>query len=83
MGLFDAIRGLLAGDGLQGVVESTGLGEHVDGLLGDGSALADSVGIDLGQATESLGLDGIAESLPGSLRDVAGDALGGLTDVTP
>jgi hypothetical protein len=30
--------------------------------------------------TESLGVAGIAENLPGGLGDVAGDALGGLTD---
>jgi hypothetical protein len=83
MGLFDAIKGLLGGEGLQGVLESTGLSEHVDGLLGEGSALAENFGVDLGQVTESIGLDGIAESLPGGLGDVAGDALGGLTDVAP
>ncbi len=83
MGLFDAIKGLLGGDGLQGVLESTGLSEHVDGLLGEGSALAENFGVDLGQMTETIGLDGIAESLPGGLGDVAGDALGGLTDVAP
>lgn len=70
MGLFDAIKGLLGGDGLQGVLESTGLGEHVEGFLGEGSALAENFGVDLGQATESLGLDGVADSLPG-LTDVA------------
>ena len=65
MGILDMIKGLLAGDGLGGVLESTGLSEHVDGLLGDGSALAETVGVDLGQMTESLGLDGIAGALPG------------------
>ncbi len=65
MGIIDAIKGLLSGEGLSGVLESTGLGEHVDGLLGEGTAIADAVGVDLGQATESLGLDGVAESLPG------------------
>ena len=83
MGLFDAIKGLLGGDGLQGVLESTGLSEHVEGFLGEGSALAENFGVDLGQVTESVGLDGIAESLPGGLGDVAGGALGGLTDVAP
>ena len=83
MGLFDTIKGLLGGDGLQGVLESTGLGEHVEGLLGEGSALADNFGVDLGQVTESLGVDGIADSLPGGLGDVADNALGGLTDIAP
>jgi hypothetical protein len=83
MGLFDAIKGLLGGDGLQGVLESTGLSEHVEGLLGEGSALAENFGVDLGQVTESLGVDGIAESLPGGLGDIATESLGGLTDVAP
>jgi hypothetical protein len=83
MGLFDAIKGLLGGEGLQGVLESTGLSEHVEGFLGEGSALAENSGVDLGQVTESLGVDGVAEALPGGLGDVAGNALGGLADVAP
>jgi hypothetical protein len=76
MGLLDTIKGLFSGEGLSGVLESTGLGEHVEGFLGEGSAIAENFGVDLGQATESLGLDGITESLPGGL----GDVVGGLTD---
>ncbi len=83
MGLFDAIKGVFSGEGLQGIVESTGLGEHVDGLLGEGSALAENFGVDLGQMTESLGVDGVADALPGGLGDVADNAVGGLTDVAP
>ena len=83
MGLFDAIKGLFGGDGLQGILESTGLGDHVEGFLGEGSALAENFGVDLGQVTESLGVDGVAEALPGGLGDVADNALGGLTDVAP
>ena len=82
MGLFDAIKGLLGGDGLQGVLESTGLGEQVERLLGEGSTLAESFGVDLGQMTESLGADGVAEALPGDLGAVAGETLG-FTDVAP
>lgn len=83
MGLFDAIKGLFGGDGLQGILESTGMGEHVEGLVGESTALAESFGVDLGQVTESLGVDGIADGLPGGLGDVATNALGGLTDVVP
>jgi hypothetical protein len=83
MGLFDTIKGLFGGDGLQGILESTGLGDHIDGLLGEASALAENVGVDLGQVTESLGVDGVAETLPGGVGDVATNALGGLTDVAP
>ena len=83
MGLFDAIKGVFSGDGLQGILESTGLGDHVDGLVGEGSALAENFGIDLGQVTESLGVDGLTDALPGGLGDVADNALGGLTDVAP
>jgi hypothetical protein len=77
MGLFDAIKGLLGGDGIQGVLESTGLGDQVEGLLGDGSALVENFGVDIGQVTESLGVG--AQSLPGGLGDVVQDvAEGGL-----
>ena len=82
MGLFDAIKGLLGGDALSGVLESTGLGEHVEGLIGDGSALAENFGVDVGQATEALGVDGVTEMLPGGLGDVAGDALQGAGEAT-
>jgi hypothetical protein len=78
MGMFDAIKGLLSGDGLSGVLESTGLGEHVEGLIGEGSALAENFGVDLGQATEALGLDGVTEMLPEGVGDVLP---GGLDDV--
>jgi hypothetical protein len=71
MGLFDAIKGLLGGDAIQGVLESTGLDEHVGGLVGEGSAVAEDFGVDVGQVTESLGVDGIAEALPGSVGDAA------------
>jgi hypothetical protein len=83
MGLFDAIKGLLGGEGVQGILESTGLNEHVEGFLGEGSALAENFGVDLGQMTESLGVDGVADALPGGLGDVADSALGGLTDAAP
>ncbi|HSM64746.1 MAG TPA: hypothetical protein VK860_00430 [Ilumatobacteraceae bacterium] len=45
------------------------------GLFGEGTALAENLGVDLGQVTESLGVAGTAENLPGGLGDVAGDAL--------
>jgi uncharacterized protein YidB (DUF937 family) len=83
MGLFDTIKGLFGGEGLQGILESTGLGDQVEGFLGEGSALAENFGVDLGQVTESLGVDGLADALPGGLGDVADNALGGLTDVAP
>jgi hypothetical protein len=82
MGLFDAIKGLLGGDALGGVLDSTGLGEHVEGLLGEGTALAENFGLDLGQATEALGVDGVTEMLPGGIGDVAGDALQGAAEST-
>ena len=70
MGLFDTIRGLFSSEGLSGVLESTGLGEHVEGFLGEGSALAENFGVDVGQATEALGLDGVAELLPETPGDI-------------
>ncbi len=77
MGIIDAIKGLLSGDGVSSILESTGVGEHLDGLLGEGSAIADTVGVDLGQATESVGLDGVVESLPGEGIPGSTDPLGG------
>ncbi len=75
MRIFDAIKGLIGGEGLQGFVESTGLSEQVEGFLGEGSALAEDFGIDLGQATRALGVDGVAESLPGGLGDIVQGAI--------
>lgn len=68
MGLLDALKGMLGGDAVQGVLESTGLSEHVEGLVGDGSAIAENFGVDMGQATE-----GVTEMLPGSVGDVVQD----------
>jgi hypothetical protein len=95
MGLFDAIKGLLGGDGVQGVLESTGLGDTVGGLLEQGTGLVEnlgvdvgglteSLGVDVGGLTESLGVDAVAESVSGGLGEVAGglgDAATGLGDV--
>ncbi len=67
MGVLDAIKGLFSGEGVSGILESTGLGEHAEGLFGEGSAIADAAGVDLGQVTESFGLDGVVEALPGDL----------------
>lgn len=77
MGIIDAIKGLLGGGGLQDVLESTGLAEHAEGFLGQGSALAENLGIDLGQVTEVLGVDGVADALPGGVGEVIQDGLGG------
>jgi hypothetical protein len=73
MGLFDSIKGVISGAGVSGLLESTGLSEHVEGLIGGGSALAENFGLDVGQATEALGLDGVTEMLPDGL---APDGLG-------
>ena len=70
MGLFDTIKGLFSGEGLTGVLESTGLSEHVEGFLGEGSALAENFGVDVGQASEALGIDGVTEMLPETPGDV-------------
>lgn len=79
MGVLEAIKGLLGGDGIQGVLESTGVAEHVEGLVGEGSAIAETVGVDVGGVTESLGVDGLTDSLPGGL----GDVVDGLADGVP
>jgi hypothetical protein len=67
MGLLDMVKGLLGGETAQGLLEATGLGDHVEGLIGEGGAIAESAGVDVGQVTESL---------PGGI----GDAVQGVTD---
>jgi hypothetical protein len=78
MGLLDMVKGLLGGETAQGLLEATGLGEHVEGLIGEGGAIAESAGVDVGQVTETLGVDvgQVTESLPGGL----GEAVQGVTD---
>jgi len=71
MGLLDALKGLIGGDAVKGVLESTGLSEHAERLLGDGSAIAENLGVDVGQATE-----GVTEMLPGGVGDVVQDVAG-------
>jgi hypothetical protein len=67
MGLLDMVKGLLGGETAQGLLDATGLGEHVEGLIGEGGAIAESAGVDVGQ---------VAESLPGGI----GDAVQSVTD---
>ena len=78
MGLLDMVKGLLGSETAQNLLESTGLGEHVEGLIGEGGAVAESVGVDVGQAAESMGVDvgAVTDSLPGGI----GDAVQGVTD---
>ena len=63
MGLMDRVKELLGGEGLSGVVESTGLGEHVESLVGEGG-VAETLGIDASGLTEGLG-----DRLPGGLGE--------------
>jgi hypothetical protein len=35
MGLLDMVKGLLGGETAQGLLEATGLGDHVEGLIGE------------------------------------------------
>ncbi len=78
MGLLDMVKGLLGGETAQGLLDATGLGEHVEGLIGEGGAIAESAGVDVGQVTESLGVDvgQVTDTLPGGI----GDAVQGVTD---
>jgi hypothetical protein len=78
MGLLDMVKGLLGGETAQGLLEATGLGEHVDGLIGEVGGIAESAGVDVDQVTESLGVDvgQVTDVLPGGI----GDAVQGVTD---
>ena len=54
MGFMDAVRGLYQSDAVQGVLESTGLADHVGSHLGEGTAIVESVGVDPAQVTEMV-----------------------------
>lgn len=80
MGLLDMVKGLFGSDIVQNALESTGLNEHVEGILGEGTAVAESVGVGADQAVETLG--GVGEMLPGGLGEVAqGVTEGSLPDI--
>ena len=68
MGILDIVKGLLGGETLQNALEPTGLNEHVEGLLGQGTAVAESLGVDVDQVTETIG-GGVGEMLPSGLDD--------------
>lgn len=73
------VKGLFSGDIVQNALESTGLNEHVEGLLGEGTAVAESLGVDPDQAVETLG--GVGETLPNGFSEVVqGAAEGALPD---
>lgn len=69
MGLMDMVKGLIGGEAVQNVLESTGLNEHVEGFLGEGTAVAESLGVDVDQAAEAIG--GVGEILPDEIGGVA------------
>jgi len=79
MGLLDMVKGLFSGDIVQNALESTGLSEHVEGLVGEGTAVAESLGVDPDQALETMG--GVGEALPDGIGEVVqGAAEGALPD---
>lgn len=67
MGLMDTVKGWLSGDTIQSALETTGLGDQVNGLLGDGAASLGAAGEGLTQAA-----DGVAsgEVLPAEIGEV-------------
>jgi len=81
MGLFDMLKGLVGGETIQNALESTGLGEHVEGFLGDGGGIAESLGVDLGQVTETI--TGVGESLPGGLGETIQGTVEGVLPENP
>ncbi|MCU0267943.1 MAG: hypothetical protein MUF83_04775 [Acidimicrobiales bacterium] len=68
MGLLDMVKGLIGGETVQNALESTGLTEQVGGLLGEGAAVAESLGGGVDQAAETIG--GVGEVVPGDLGEV-------------
>ncbi len=81
MGLLDTVKGLLGGDIVQNALESTGLNEHVEGFLGEGTAVAESLGVDADQAVETVG--GVGEMLPDSFGEVVQGVTEGALPETP
>lgn len=81
MGLLDMVKGLFSGDIVQNALESTGLNEHVGGFLGEGTAVAESLGVDTDQAAETLG--GVGEVLPGGVGEVVQGATEGALPDSP
>jgi Ethanolamine utilization protein EutJ (predicted chaperonin) len=75
------VKGLFGGDIVQNALESTGLNEHVEGFLGEGTAVAESLGVDADQAVETLG--GVGEVLPDGLGEVVQGATEGTLPDTP
>lgn len=81
MGLLDMVKGLFGSDIVQNALESTGLNEHVEGFLGEGTAVAESLGVDADQAVETLG--GVSEVLPDGFGEVVQGATEGALPDTP
>lgn len=79
MGFLEMIKGVLGGDGVQSALESTGLADHLETVMGEGSAALDSLGADVGGAADALG--GI-EILPADLGTEIPD-LSGIADFPP
>lgn len=73
MGLLDMIKGLLGGDGIQSALESTGLADHVEAVTGEGSAVVDALGADVGAAADALGgIEVLPVDLGPELPDISG-----------
>jgi hypothetical protein len=81
VGLLDMVKGLFGSDIVQNTLESTGLNEHVEGFLGEGTAVAESLGVDADQAVETLG--GVSEVLPDGFGEVVQGATEGALPDTP
>ena len=77
MGFVDMVKGLLGGDAAQSALEATGLSEHVEGFLDEGTAVAESVGGEVDQVADTIG--SVGDTLPGS----AGEVVQGVTDGLP
>lgn len=79
MGFLDMIKGVIGGNGIQSALESTGLADHVEAVMGEGSAALDALGADVGGVADALG--GI-EVLPADLGPEMPD-LSGIADSPP
>gem|GEM_PF-1096436 len=73
MGFLDMIKGVLGGEGIQSALESTGLAEHLEAVTGEGSAVVDGLGTDIGGAADALGgIEVVPADLGMEMPDISG-----------
>jgi len=81
VGILEMVKGLFGGEIVQNALESTGLNEHLEGFVGEGTAAAESLGVEAHQAVETIG--SVGEMLPDGFGEVVQGATDGVLPDTP